>query len=569
MKKSKKIFLFPVLLVALPALISGGFHATAGSNPPLFEPRIEEPWWTVAGDPNLGELTDPKQQPVDFAVWQAADGTWQLWSCIRKTRCGGNTRLFYGWEGKNLTDPDWKPMGIAMRADPTVGETPGGLQAPHVVKVGSRYYMAYGDWEHICLAIGEDGKSFTRLRGPENKTGMFTEGLGANTRDAMLLEVDGTWHCYYTAYPNRQGAVFCRLSKNLAHWSDSVTVASGGQAGANPYSAECPHVVPHEGRYYLFRTQRYGKEAQTSIYHSTDPLMFGINQDQHYFLKTLPVAAPEIILQGGKYYIASLLPSLKGIQIARLQWIPRETKMEAKGVTRAAGGGSKWIDLIQGGTLKGWKPAGRWENVGGARRYTPEGARRELLAPLPGKGVLLNGPTGHEGNLFTELEHADVEAHIEFLVSQGSNSGAYFMGRYEIQILDSFGKEKVNHGDCGGIYQRWDPKRGEGNEGFEGHPPGVNVSKAPGAWQTFDVIFRAPRFDEGGVKTSNAKFIQVIHNGAVVHRNVEVTGPTRAAGFQDEKPRGPLMLQGDHGPVAFRNIRIRHISMEPDASPKK
>ena len=63
-------------------------------------PTIDGDWWQVAGDPDLGEYTTPKQQPVDFGVWQAADGTWQLWSCIRHTNCGGNTRLFYRWVAK-------------------------------------------------------------------------------------------------------------------------------------------------------------------------------------------------------------------------------------------------------------------------------------------------------------------------------------------------------------------------------------------------------------------------------------------------------------------------------------
>ena len=82
----------------------------------MLTPVIDGDWWQVAGDPDLGEFMRPEQQPVDFGVWQAADGTWQLWSCIRKTGCGGNTRLFYRWEGQNLTDEHWKPMGIAQMA---------------------------------------------------------------------------------------------------------------------------------------------------------------------------------------------------------------------------------------------------------------------------------------------------------------------------------------------------------------------------------------------------------------------------------------------------------------------
>src|SRR2546422_252510 len=108
-------------------LFYGGFSLRA--DPPL-APVIQGEWWTVAGDPDLGSYTDPKQQPVDFAIWQAADGTWQLWSCIRGTKCGGKTRLFYRWEGKSLREANWKPMGVAMEAKPELGETLRGLQAP-------------------------------------------------------------------------------------------------------------------------------------------------------------------------------------------------------------------------------------------------------------------------------------------------------------------------------------------------------------------------------------------------------------------------------------------------------
>jgi hypothetical protein len=71
----------------------------ATSTAPLM-PRVAGDWWTVAGNPDLGDLTGPKQQPVDFSIWRAADGTCQLWSCIRNTKVGGRTRLFYRWEGK-------------------------------------------------------------------------------------------------------------------------------------------------------------------------------------------------------------------------------------------------------------------------------------------------------------------------------------------------------------------------------------------------------------------------------------------------------------------------------------
>jgi hypothetical protein len=304
-------FLAPPILLSVPG--------SAESVDALF-PVIDGDWWQVAGDPDLGKYTHEDQQPVDFGVWQAADGTWQLWSCIRHTRCGGNTRLFYRWEGKNITDPDWEPKGIAMQADSSLGETAGGLQAPHVVRVGDAYVMAYGDWNHICFAGSPDGKKFQRHIQSSGKTGVFGDGVGTNTRDPMLLFTKGLWHCYYTAYPNKRGYVFCRTSPDLEVWSDSFVVAYGGSAGNNPCSAECPHVVePTPGVYFLFRTQRYGENAQTSVYRSTNPRNFGIDDDS-YLVTTMPVAAPEIILDQGQYYIALLLPSLKGIRIVRLRW---------------------------------------------------------------------------------------------------------------------------------------------------------------------------------------------------------------------------------------------------------
>lgn len=284
-------------------------------------PSIEGDWWQVAGDPDLGALTSEEQQPVDFAIWQAADGTWQLWSCIRGTRCGGKTRLLYRWQGQRLTDTDWTPMGIALQADPGFGETPGGLQAPHVVRLGRTYHLLYGDWERICRAAGVDGKTFARQLTSEGCSGLFGEGPEANARDPMLLPVEGRYYCYYTAHPGQKGAVYCRTSRDLRRWSRSRIVAAGGSAGSGPWSAECPHVVrlARSGDYYLFRTQRYGEDAQTSVYRSSDPLDFGLDDDRHLVCR-LPIAAPEVIEHEGEHYIASLLPSLKGIRVARLRW---------------------------------------------------------------------------------------------------------------------------------------------------------------------------------------------------------------------------------------------------------
>ena len=207
--------------------------------------------------------------------------------------------------------------------------------------------------------------------------------------------------------------------------------------------------------------------------------------------------------------------------------------------------------LFNGKDLTGWrKPAGEWKAVG-AVKLDP--ADNKKFAAEPGEGVLVNNPQDRTVNLLTEIEHGDVEAHIEFVVPKGSNSGIYFQGRYEIQVLDSWGVEKLKYGDCGGVYASCSEPKPD----FTGRPPSVNASKPPGEWQTFDIVFRAPRFDGNGKKIQNARFIKVTHNGQVVHENVEVPRPTCAAHWLDEKPTGPILLQGDHGPVAYRNLRIK------------
>ncbi len=213
-----------------------------------------------------------------------------------------------------------------------------------------------------------------------------------------------------------------------------------------------------------------------------------------------------------------------------------------------------WIDMIGTG-LEGWQPPGTWAQVGAAM-LNPDDARQ--LSTSPGEGVLSNGTQGRTSDLVSLDTFGDCEIHLEWMMAQGSNSGIYVQGRYEVQILDSWGVASPQAHDAGGVYQRWDPARGQGNEGFEGSAPRVNAARKPGRWQTYDIIFRAPRWNAQGEKIENARFERVVHNGVVVQENVELTGPTR--GGWDEAPgAGPLRLQGDHGPVAYRNIRVRRL----------
>jgi hypothetical protein len=213
--------------------------------------------------------------------------------------------------------------------------------------------------------------------------------------------------------------------------------------------------------------------------------------------------------------------------------------------------------LFNGKDLTGWRqPTGTWW---AAKGVTLDPANAENFIIAPGKGVLVNCASGHTVDLISEAEFGDMQTHVEFCITRHSNSGVYLMGRYEVQIYDSYGvaKDKYPGIECGGLYPRWINEKN-----VEGHSPNVNASKPPGQWQTFDITFRAPRFDASGRKIANAKVVKIVHNGKVIHENVELNGPTRGPMVDDERPVGPIRLQGDHGPVAFRNLWVKPLDLK-------
>jgi hypothetical protein len=297
--------------------------ATAHQEDGIRMPKIVGDWWTIAQNPDLGRYNSPEQEPTAFGIWKAVDGTWQLWGCIRKTNVGGKSRLFYRWQGNAITDTNWVPMGIAMIADSSFGETPGGLQTPHVTKIANEYFMVYGDWENICLARSQDGKTFARQLNLDGMAGMFNEGWGNGTRDPMLTAIGNTYHIYYTAHPDKRGAIYCRTSTDLRNWSSSQIVSFGASAGKGWTDAEVPYVLylPVERAYYLFRTHSVAgsNEYMTSVYRSRDPLDFGIDDDK-CLVARLPTEAAWILNDDGDYYIASVIPGFQGYRVAHLKW---------------------------------------------------------------------------------------------------------------------------------------------------------------------------------------------------------------------------------------------------------
>jgi hypothetical protein len=284
------------------------------------------------------------------------------------------------------------------------------------------------------------------------------------------------------------------------------------------------------------------------VVHSNN-VMRTISRDEDIFEATLGAGWNPLMMKitqsGGQWSACARLQSPDGGRLPVVRIMAGVRGVFTQGVPLIGDTFADWADKV-----------GAWQIVGEVK-MDPENTKR--LAAEPGSGVIVNGRDGQTVDMFSKAEFGDVRAHVEFMVPQGSNSGVYFMGRYEVQVFDSWGVEKPTFSDCGGIYQRWDEKRDP--KGFEGHGPRVNASLPPGQWQSYDVVFRAPRFDDSGNKIGNARFEEVIHNGIVVHENVEVSGPTRASAYNDEKPTGPLMLQGDHGPVAYRNIRIEPLNL--------
>ncbi len=205
-------------------------------------------------------------------------------------------------------------------------------------------------------------------------------------------------------------------------------------------------------------------------------------------------------------------------------------------------------------------PSSNWKIAGDV---SADLEKKENLNLKQGQGILANDPGGkHGADLRTKEEFGDIDLEFEFMMAKGSNSGVYLQGLYEIQLFDSWETARPRFGDCGGVYERWDDAKPEGQKGFEGYAPRINAARAPGLWQKMFISFRAPRFDQYGVKRENARLLKVEMNGVAIHQNLELTGPTRG-GWGAEKPLGPVRIQGDHGPVAFRNIRIESFNRPP------
>lgn len=220
-------------------------------------------------------------------------------------------------------------------------------------------------------------------------------------------------------------------------------------------------------------------------------------------------------------------------------------------------------ELISGDVLSHFRPTTHWHLVNDVAMSEADPSQLVSQPDQSGRTLLnSNRKTRELPYLLTRDSFKDLDLSLEFMIPKGSNAGVYLMGRYEIQIFDSYGVKRPKFSDMGGVYQRYheaDTRKPGQKPGYEGVPPLVNAAKVPGEWQRLDVKFRAPRFDAEGSKTENARFISVHLNGQLVQQNVEVTGPTRSHPIKEEAATGPVSIQGDHGPVAIRSFIVNPI----------
>jgi hypothetical protein len=312
-------------------------------------PVLDSPFELIGPSPELTELgsypdgSPPHHECVDHHVFQASDGTWHLWGCIRRTAVG---RIFYHWEAEKITDAPWCQTGEIMRIDRAAGESLDDrygqewIQSPFVVRDQGRYFMFYGGHGtgidaqgrpvarddpriacQMCLMTSDDGRRWTRHRNAQGYSRLFV-GPG-ETRDPCLLKVGDVWYLYCAGYHNDdrlEAGFYARTSHNLLDWSDWTLVHQDKRFGAGGWNTECPHVVRRGGRFYLFRTADYAS-ATTYVFRSDDPLDFGVGDASAKYVGPIAVAAPEIIVDDqGREYITSNHDLLGGTRMARLRW---------------------------------------------------------------------------------------------------------------------------------------------------------------------------------------------------------------------------------------------------------
>jgi hypothetical protein len=337
---------------------------TAQNELPKYIPTITGSWWQIANeDYKAGEYSNKPlpgqptrldhQQVSDFTIYKADNDKWQLISAVRSTKFPKGAHFFYRWESDDITNPNWEEKGIFYTTNDfpdKAGYATGVFYAPHCIQDNGKYYMFHNSAGTAHLLISDDGINFKPY--VDNQDSYILFDAGAAGRDLMVMdnrEKNGLWYVYYTSTDSgrtelieRQFTdVYYRTAKHLTGpWSKPGIAGMGLQNRPRMIShsvvdfvnAESPFVLKYNGWYYKFE--------QTFVTASKDPTNFEgkpvvANMFPHYSYpeEWWPALAPELIIDGGKMYIAYFmnhhehpLKTLKmgGVFVAELDWVDRE-----------------------------------------------------------------------------------------------------------------------------------------------------------------------------------------------------------------------------------------------------
>ena len=316
---------FPAALLSIPTctrILAGLLIALllpAVSSARALTPRLAGPWIKIAGRPPLERWASPKAEPVDFTVFQADDGRWQLIACVRHTTHPGSSRLLYRWSSQELTAPDWKPEGIFLSSRTDWGHREGHLQAPFHIKEAGTHYLIYNS-AGAHLLTSPDGLEWK----PWETSPIFPMG-----RDVCVLddrERSGKWIAYYTSpEPGINPAT-----------RDHTIRARTGDALTGPWAdtaVEIPPITPPpdgytfayaESPFVLRRGDHYYRWEQMYVFRSSDPLSWQgpaitcLEPDDP--MKRL---APEIVSHEGRDYLLAYQwrgSDERGVFLAPLVW---------------------------------------------------------------------------------------------------------------------------------------------------------------------------------------------------------------------------------------------------------
>jgi hypothetical protein len=264
------------------------------------------------------------------------------------------------------------------------------------------------------------------------------------------------------------------------------------------------------------------------------------------FLAVLSVAAVALVIA------TSLKARATSGQVPKGKIGYEDTPMLPGGKWRVHDGTRPQPAAVETATTPGAAPADAQVLFGGTDLSRWRNRAGQPAAWKVEQGAMVVAPKA--GDIFTKDEFGDLQLHVEWATPSAvkgdgqdrGNSGVFLMGRYEVQVLDSFRSPTYPDGQAAALYGQF--------------PPLVNASRPPGEWQVYDIVFTAPRFENGAVTTP--AYLTVFHNGVAVHNHTALIGTTmhKVVGkYEAHAARGPIRLQ-DHGnPVRYRNIWVREL----------